>query len=182
MENCLQILAAGGVILFPTDTIWGLGCDATNDAAVERVLQIRGLQPGSGLVVLVPDERNLLQYAAQPNPLIFDTLTTAEKPVTVVYDMVVGLSDLVLAANGSAAIRITCDPFCRHLLKRFRKPIVASAASMDDVLPTSFSAIPQALHQLVDHVVLERTQELGPQFPSQMVHFDPYGNRSLLRF
>ncbi len=181
INACLEVLSAGGIILFPTDTVWAIGCDATSDTAVQQVLTCKGLDPGHGLVTLVADERELLQYVANPNPLIFDELKTSERPVTVVYNGIIGLSGLLLHQHGTAAIRIVRDQFCKHLLKRFRKPIVATAAAKVDCIPANFNQIDPAILSAADYVVHYRREEQDLKVPSLIVCYDAMGNRTILR-
>ena len=126
VEQCLQVLRAGGIILYPTDTIWGLGCDATNAEAVEKIYALKQRPEAKSMIVLLAEERDLLQYVSAPDLEVFDYLKTVTKPTTVVYEGGIGLADNVIGDDGSVAIRIVKEPFCKHLIKRFRKPIVST--------------------------------------------------------
>src|SRR3982750_312594 len=130
IDHCLQVLQSGGIILYPTDTIWGLGCDATNEAAVAKIFSIKQRSEAKSLIVLLADERHVLQYVAAPDLAVFDYLDTVQKPTTVVYDNVIGLASNLLAADGSAGIRIVKETFCKHLIRRFRKPLVSTSANI----------------------------------------------------
>src|SRR4051794_24328726 len=130
IENCLRVLQDGGVILYPTDTIWGLGCDATNQRAVEKLITLKGKPPHKGLIVLLAGERDVLKYVANPDLAVFDYLHAAEKPTTVIYEHGLGMADEVLNEDGSVAIRLVKEDFCRHLLKRFKKPVVSTSANL----------------------------------------------------
>src|SRR3954466_8594929 len=106
VEKSIEILRQGGVILYPTDTIWGLGCDATNSAAVEKLIRIKGKPAKKGLIVLLTSERDVLQYVAAPDPEVFNYLASASKPTTVIYDHGLNVADEVLNEDGSIAIRL----------------------------------------------------------------------------
>ncbi|BAV08052.1 L-threonylcarbamoyladenylate synthase [Filimonas lacunae] len=170
VEACLQVLQNGGIILYPTDTIWGLGCDATNAAAVERIIALKQRPEEKSFVVLVASERDVLQHVAGPDLAVFDYLNQASKPTTVIYEHALGLADNVTAANGSVAMRICGDDFCRHLIKRFKKPIVSTSANISGK-PSApvFSAIDEVIKNGVDYVVKHRQQEQTPAAASAIV-------------
>lgn len=176
IEQCLLTLHAGGVILFPTDTIWGLGCDATDPLAVEKLFTLKRRPPEKALVVLLADERDLLQYVAAPDPAVFDYIEQADKPTSIIYDNVLGLADNVLASDGSAAIRIVKEDFCRHLLKRFRKPVTATSANYSgEATPSHFAAIDGSLLKAVDYAVQYRRDDRSERVSSRMVRWTKDG-------
>ena len=153
IENSLRVLQNGGIILYPTDTIWGIGCDATNAAAVERIIELKNRPAQKSFVVLVADEKELMKYVATLDLEIFNYLDSTTKPTTVIYEDAIGLADNVLANDGSVAIRICKDEFCKHLIKRFRKPIVSTSANISGMpSPASFAAIEPAVIKGVDYV------------------------------
>src|SRR6476619_2888479 len=106
IEQCLKVLKQGGIILYPTDTIWGIGCDATNSLAAEKIIALKQRRSEKSFVVLVASERDVLQYVAAPDLAVFDYLKKAERPTTVIYEHALGLADNVIAEDGSVAIRI----------------------------------------------------------------------------
>ncbi len=172
IEAALTPLKGGGVILYPTDTIWGIGCDATNEAAVKRIYQIKRRADSKSLIVLMPDERTVLQYVAALDPAVFDFLEAQERPTTVIYDGAIGLPDALVATNGSIAIRIVKDAFCRHLLKRLRKPIVSTSANISgEASPGHYGEIDSSIISAVDHVVRWRQDDLSTSMPSQIIRF-----------
>jgi L-threonylcarbamoyladenylate synthase len=126
IEKCLDVLKNGGLILYPTDTVWGIGCDATNEKAVEKIYKLKKRSDGKAMIALVADEKDILQYVAAPDLSLFDYLHKTEKPTTVIYDGALRFADNLIAKDGSIAIRICKDEFCRNLIKRFRKPIVST--------------------------------------------------------
>src|SRR5436305_8010713 len=130
VEAALISLKRGGVILYPTDTIWGLGCDATNSEAIKRIYNIKKREDSKSLIILVADERDILQYVAAPDPAVFDFIDEQIQPTTIIFDNAVNLPDNLVAEDGSIAIRLTKDEFCRHLIKRLQKPIVSTSANV----------------------------------------------------
>ena len=170
VDKCLEVLQAGGVILYPTDTVWGLGCDATNSKAVEKIFFIKQRPEAKSLIVLMAGERDVLQYVAAPDLSVFDYLGTVAKPTTVIYDGIIGLAENLLAADGSAGIRVVKEPFCKHLIKRFRKPIVSTSANISgEPTPPSFSTISETIKSAVDYVVQYRQNDFTAAQPSSVV-------------
>ena len=129
IDECLRVLKNGGLILYPTDTIWGIGCDATDQAAVGKIYKLKKREDNKALIVLVADEREVLQYVAAPDLAVFDYLDQIAKPTTVIYEGAIGLAENLVAEDGSVGIRICGEVFCKHLIKRFRKPIVSTSAN-----------------------------------------------------
>lgn len=160
LEQCLKVLHEGGVILYPTDTIWGLGCDATNSEAVQKLIQLKGKPPRKGLIVILASERDILRYVANPDLEVFDYLLTRKKPTTVIYEHGLEVADEVLNEDGSIAIRLVNEDFCRHLLKRFKKPIVSTSANLHgQPSPQTFEHIAIKVKECVNYVVNFRQNE-----------------------
>jgi L-threonylcarbamoyladenylate synthase len=170
INQSLEVLQNGGVILYPTDTIWGLGCDATDEAAVEKIVDLKNRPATKSFVVLVADEKQLMQYVAALDLAVFDYLDAQEKPTTVIYDSAIGLATNVLAANGSIAIRICKDEFCKTLIKRFRKPIVSTSANLSgEPSPSLFKEVSEPIVNGVDYVVIYRQNDEIPAQPSSII-------------
>jgi len=160
LEECLSALKQGGIILYPTDTIWGIGCDATNEEAVNKIVTLKQRPQQKSFVVLVTTEKDVLQYTASPDLAVFDYLQTVTKPTTVIYDHALGLAQNVINEDGSVAIRICNDEFCRHLIRRFRKPIVSTSANISgEPSPQNYSEISPAINQGVNYVVNYRQED-----------------------
>jgi L-threonylcarbamoyladenylate synthase len=173
IEQCLRSLQQGGVILYPTDTIWGLGCDATSSAAVKKLIELKGKPPHKGLIVLLASERDVLQYTANPDLEVFDYLNTTYKPTTVIYNNGLGVADDVLNEDGSIAIRIVKEDFCRHLLKRFKKPLVSTSANLHgQPSPQNYSAVSTEIKTGVDYIVKFRQSEEFLQTPSSIIKWE----------
>ena len=181
VEQALQLLKNGGVLLYPTDTVWGLGCDATNEAAVRKIFEIKKRADTKSMIVLVAEERDLLQYVAAPDPAVFDFLEEQTKPTTIIYENAIGLAANVVAEDGSVAIRIVQDDFCRHLIKRLQQPIVSTSANISgEPAPASFTAIAPAIKSAVDHIVSWRQDDATAAVPSQIIRWNN-GNLQWIR-
>jgi L-threonylcarbamoyladenylate synthase len=182
IEACLRVLESGGLILYPTDTIWGIGCDATNEAAVEKIFTLKKRIENKALIVLIADERSLLQYVASPHIEVFDYIQGVSKPTTIIYENAIGLASNLLAEDGSVGIRICADEFCKHLIKRFRKPIVSTSANVSGFPPPKvFSDIDIAVKEGVDYVVHYRQDDTVPVEPSAVVKCNKDGRFTILR-
>jgi L-threonylcarbamoyladenylate synthase len=182
IEACLRVLESGGLILYPTDTIWGIGCDATNEEAVEKIFALKKRIETKALIVLIADERSLLQYVASPHIEVFDYIQGVSKPTTIIYENAIGLASNLLAEDGSVGIRICADEFCKHLIKRFRKPIVSTSANVSGFPPPKvFSDIDIAVKEGVDYVVHYRQDDMTPVEPSAIVKCGKDGRFTILR-
>ncbi|MBS1562865.1 MAG: threonylcarbamoyl-AMP synthase [Bacteroidetes bacterium] len=181
LEKSLEVIRSGGVILYPTDTVWGLGCDATNPEAVDRIFAIKQRPAAKSLIVLLADERDVLQYVAAPDLLVFDYLHTVKKPTTVIYDHAIGLADNVVNADGSIGIRLVDEPFCRHLVKRLRKPLVSTSANTSgQPTPRIFAEIADVVKDAVDYVVQYRRDDNRIAEPSAVIRWQN-GQADVLR-
>lgn len=170
VENCLPVLQSGGLILYPTDTVWGIGCDATDPVAVEKVIQLKQRPDSKSFVVLVASEREVLQYVAAPDLAVFDYLKNVAKPTTVIYENALGLAANVTAPDGSVAIRICGDEFCRHLIKRFRKPLLSTSANLSGMPSAAiFPQVDPVIKNGVDYIVQYRQYDVVPAQPSAIV-------------
>jgi L-threonylcarbamoyladenylate synthase len=182
IENALAALKADGLILYPTDTIWGIGCDATSPAAVKKIYALKQRAETKSLIVLMADERDILKYTAQPDPRVFDFLHTVEKPTTVIYEGAIGLAGNLVNADGTIAIRLTADPFCRHLIKRFRRPLVSTSANLSGMAaPAIFGEISEEVKKGVDYIVRYRQQDEIPVRPSAIVKWNKDGSVIMIR-
>lgn len=182
IEACLEVLRSGGTILYPTDTVWGLGCDATNEAAVQRLFELKQRPRNKQMILLLADERELLKWVTQPDFAVFDYLRTVSKPTTVIYDGVVGVAPSVIAEDGSAAFRIVREPFCKTLIKRLRRPLVSTSANLSgEPTPRIYADIPDAVKSGVDYVVEYRRDDAFAGAPSAVVRWSAGGQVTILR-
>ena len=170
ITNCLEVLKKGGLILYPTDTVWGMGCDATHANAVEKIYALKKRLDEKALIVLVAEEKDVLQYVAAADMQVFDYLQQTKKPTTVIYEGAIGLAANLVAKDGSIGIRVCRDAFCRHLIKRFRKPVVSTSANISgEPTPQNFSAISDEIKNKVDYVVRHRQDDSGIAEPSSVI-------------
>jgi L-threonylcarbamoyladenylate synthase len=182
IKSCLQVLKNGGLILYPTDTIWGIGCDATNEAAVAKIYQLKKRADEKSMVVLVADEATITRYITQPEVKIFDYIKGINKPTTVIYEGAVGLAKNVIAKDGSAAVRIVKDEFCKLLIQHFKKPIVSTSANISGYPPPAiFTDIDVAIKNGVDYVVQHRQDDLIPSSPSAIIKWNADGSLTIIR-
>ncbi len=173
IEHCLQVLKNGGLILYPTDTVWGIGCDATNARAVEKIYALKQRSDEKAMIVLVADESDILKHVAAPDLQVFDHLQKTTKPTTVIYDGAIGFADNLIAKDGSIAIRICNDIFCKHLIKRFRKPVVSTSANISgQTAPTIFADISNEIKEGVDHIAGYRQDDTTVAGPSSIIKWD----------
>lgn len=182
IDHALVALKNGGLILYPTDTVWGIGCDATNAAAVEKVFALKQRPDTKAMIVLVADERDVLKYVAHPDLAVFDYLQKTTKPTTVIYDGAIGLADNLISSDGSIAIRISLDDFCRHLVKRFRKPVVSTSANLSgQPAPAIFDHISEEIKAGVDYIVKHRQEDQNEAAPSSIIKWNRNGSITVLR-
>jgi L-threonylcarbamoyladenylate synthase len=181
VENALKVLKQGGIILYPTDTIWGIGCDATNEQAAQRIIKIKQRPSEKSFVVLVSSEKDILLYTAAPDLSVFDYLQTTKKPTTVIYEHALGLAESVCSDDGSVAIRICHEVFCNHLLNRFKKPVVSTSANISgDASPQNFSEISPIIQHSVDYIVQYKQQDIAAKTPSSIIRWKN-GNPEIIR-
>lgn len=167
---CLKVLKDGGTILYPTDTVWGIGCDATNDKAVQKIFEIKKRNEAKSMIIFLGEESNILHYTDVPNPTVYDFIKESSKPVTVIYDGAKNLAKNVINADGSIGIRVPKEKFCQALLKAFGKPIVSTSSNISGFPPPAiFSDIDNAILQKVDYVVRYRQDETVPGIPSTVI-------------
>jgi L-threonylcarbamoyladenylate synthase len=182
IEQCLAVLGKGGLIAYPTDTIWGIGCDATNEAAVRRIYALKQRAESKSMIVLVTGERDILQYTAGVDLRLFEYLKTVTKPTTVVYEGAIGLAPNLLAEDGSVGMRIVEEPFCRHLVKRLQKPLVSTSANISgQPAPGCFAEITPEILQGVDYVVHYRREDAEKSAPSAVVRWGKDGKVQVIR-
>jgi L-threonylcarbamoyladenylate synthase len=178
----LNVLRNGGIILYPTDTIWGIGCDATNEKAIQRIFKLKQREESKSLIILLADERSLLQYIAAPDPAVFDYLETLHQPTTIIFNGAIALPDNLINKDGTIGIRIVKEDFCRHLVKRLGNPIVSTSANISGTpSAATFSEISPEIITGVDYVVKHRQHENKPAQASKVVKWEDDGTLTVLR-
>lgn len=182
LNQAVKVLKEGGVILYPTDTIWGIGCDATNEKAVDKIFQIKERPQGKSMLVLVSDTKMAESYTDQPPALILQVMKEALDPLTLIFPRARNLSPNLPAPDGSIGMRLPRDPFCIELIRKLGRPVVSSSANRSSEPPPSlYIDIPQYFLDLVDYVVQWRQLDMTPGKPSTVVKLNEEGEMEMLR-
>lgn len=172
----------GGVILYPTDTVWGIGCDATNEDAVRRVYEIKQRQDSKAMLVLVDSSVKVDFYVRDVPEVAWDLIDLADKPLTIIYSGARNLAANLLAEDGSVGIRVTNEEFSKRLCQQFRKAIVSTSANISgQPSPANYSEITEELKSMVDYVVGYRQEEMGHPKPSSIIKLDKGGVIKIIR-
>ena len=183
IKKCLEVLRSGGLILYPTDTIWGIGCDATNEVAVAKVYALKKRNEEKSMIVLVNAEYMLDQYVKEIPKAAFEFIEYIEKPLTIIYPGAINLAKNLVSSDGTIGIRITKDAFCRQLIQQFKKPIVSTSANISgQSAPRSFHEIDEEICSGVDYIVNYRQYEMGNNnTPSTIIKVEVNGVFKILR-
>jgi len=154
IEQALTTLKRGGLILYPTDTLWGIGCDATNADAVESVYRLKERAESVAFICLVNDYKMLDKYVERVPEIVYDILKNADKPTTIIYDDPIRVAENLIAKDNSLGMRVVQDKFCRELIRKFGRPIVSTSANESgEKAPQSFQEINPKILEGVDYVV-----------------------------
>ena len=181
INKVLTVLENGGIILYPTDTIWGIGCDAKNEAAIHRIYEIKKRIHSKSLIILLDDDRKLNRFVREVPEVVWDILDYATKPTTVIYPEAINLPKNIVASDGSIAIRITKNGFCRKLIQRFKNPIVSTSANIaGSEAPKDFKDIAPEILKAVDHVVNLDAFEKNNE-PSTIIKIGLKGELNIIR-
>jgi len=182
IERAYMALNEGGIILYPTDTVWGLGCDARNTKAINRIFQLKGRPANKGLIVLLDDKEKLTNYIEDCPEVVCDMIEKAGKPLTVIFPGGKNVSKEVLASDGSIAIRVVKHPFCTPLIHKLGAPLVSTSANISgSSTPSIFSDIPTLLKEGVDYIVENFHHTTMDIKPSSIIRFDKKGNFEFIR-
>ena len=182
IKESLISLRNGRIILYPTDTIWGLGCDATNPSAIEKIFRIKSRSGSKSLLVLVNGEQMLGRYVKDIPEISFELTGVSDDPLTIIYPEGKNLAEGVYSDDGSVGIRICRDEFCNELITRFRKPIVSTSANMSGKpSPENFSAIEKSVIDQVDYVVKYRQNDHQKQSASPVIKIEQNGTIEIIR-
>ena len=182
IKKACEVLKSGGVILYPTDTVWGIGCDATNEEAVKRVYEIKQRSDSKSMLVLIENPAKLQQYLTEVPDIAWDLIELTEKPLTIIYDGAKNLAPNLVADDGSIGIRVTDELFSRELCRQFRKPIVSTSANISGrPSPGKLSQIEKEIKESVDYVVTFRQKENTNAQPSGIVKLNKNGTIKVIR-
>jgi L-threonylcarbamoyladenylate synthase len=185
IKNAVEVMRRGGTILYPTDTVWGIGCDATNAAAVSKVYQIKQRDDSKALICLVDSDARLQRYVRQVPDVawqLIDSLKEGGRPTTLILDGAVNLAPNLIAADGSIGIRITSEPFSKELCYRFQKAIVSTSANISgEPAAQNYRDIDPRILEAVDYVCWSRRQEHQPHQPSSIIRLGQGGEVEIIR-
>jgi L-threonylcarbamoyladenylate synthase len=182
VEKALKVIQDGGIILYPTDTIWGIGCDATNTEAIKKIFKLKQRDEAKSMIILLDTENKLESYVQEVPAIAYDLIEYAENPLTLVMPGAKNISPALIAADGSVGIRVSSHQFCQQLIQRLRKPIVSTSANISgSPSPQNFSEIAQEIIDGVDYVVDLDQHDLSKKKPSTIMRIEPDGRFEFIR-
>ena len=181
INQCHKILKEGGLILYPTDTVWGIGCDATNPEAVRKVYALKKREDSKALICLVGNQAMLERHVTQVPDVAYDIIDLATKPTTIVFDRPKGIAENLVAEDNTLAIRVASDKFCQYLINKFGKPIVSTSANISgEPTPKRFKDIAPEILKGVDYVVNLPDVNKDPS-PSSIIKLGNNGQVKVIR-
>lgn len=182
IDKTLKFLQEGKLILYPTDTIWGIGCDATIPQAVDSVYRLKQRVESKSMIILLDDANKLPIYVEEVPGIAMDLVNSVEKPLTVIFQGARNLAKNVIASDGSIAIRITRDPFCKELIRLFGKPIISTSANVSGTIdPITFNQIPEVIKEGVDYVVDHHRDRIVKAKASRIIKMEANGEFTVIR-
>lgn len=181
MQNIIEVLKSGGTILYPTDTIWGIGCDATNVEAIKKIFEIKKREKSKSVIILVESEKRLQDLVDVPE-MAWEIMDFSEKPVTLIYDNPKNLPKEILAEDGSIGIRLVKNDFCKKLISKLNKPLVSTSANLSgEKSPMKFSDISEEIKNSVDFVVKENQEKISEYSGSSIIRIWNDGRVKVIR-
>jgi L-threonylcarbamoyladenylate synthase len=182
ITRSIDVLKSGGTILYPTDTVWGIGCDATNPKAVEKIYAVKRRAESKSLIILLDSFDKITRYVEKVPDVAYDLVSNMDTPLTIIYSAAKNLAPNVIASDGTIAIRVVNEDFCRQLIYRFGKPIVSSSANITgDPAPLIFSNIDEAIIKNVDYAVNHKRDAFNRSKPSTIIRLLENGEFSIIR-
>lgn len=182
LDKAIEVLRKGGIILYPTDTVWGIGCDATNSKAVKRIYDLKRRADSKAMIVLVDSPEMVERYVDEMPEVAMQLIDVAVKPVTIVYDRGIGLAPELIASDGSIGIRVTSEKFSSMLCRKLRRPLVSTSANISgSPTPRFFNEISEEVVKGVDYVVKFRRDDNEPRSPSSVIKLSNSGQIKILR-
>ena len=182
IKNALEVLRKGGTILYPTDTVWGIGCDACNKEAVEKIFNIKQRDQYKSMVVMVCNETMINRYVKEVPEVAWELLKSADEPLTIIYPEGRMLADNLIAEDDSVGIRLVKDEFCNTLIHKFGKPLVSTSANISgENTPLSFFEIKSDILNKVDYIVNLRQTEINNAKPSTIIKVALNGEIKIIR-
>lgn len=181
IKEAITCLKQGQVILYPTDTVWGIGCDASNSEAVDKIFKLKQREDSKALICLVADDRMLKKYIKKIPEVAYEILDVSEEPITIIYDEPQNLAQNLIASDNTIAIRIPNDDFCFQLLRRFNGAIVSTSANISgEPTPRSFKEISQDILKGVDYIVNLHHEKINTK-PSSIIKLSNDGKVKIIR-
>jgi L-threonylcarbamoyladenylate synthase len=182
IKKCIAVLEQDGTILYPTDTIWGIGCDATSQKAVEKIYHIKKRLESKSLIILLADRKEISKYVETVPEIAYDLMMNVERPLTIIYPNAKNLAKNVIAEDNSIAIRIVKNEFCKALIKAFGKPIVSSSANIaGEQSPMVFKCVSKEILDKVDYIVTLYQDVLQEVKPSRIIKLKENGEFHIIR-
>jgi L-threonylcarbamoyladenylate synthase len=182
INQAVKILRSGGIILYPTDTIWGIGCDATNPEAVSKIYQLKQREDSKSMLVLIDQPGRIPSYISEMPEIAWDLIELADKPLTIIYPKAKNLAPNLIAPDGSIGIRVVNHEFCKKLIGRFGRPIVSTSANISGKpSPTSFNNIDKEIKEKVDFIVSEEFDNPVSDKPSGIIKLGLKGEIKIIR-
>ena len=182
IKAAVEVMKKGGVILYPTDTVWGIGCDATNAEAVAKIYKIKRREESKAMICLVDSDNRIQRYVRDVPEVAWDVMTLATKPTTVILDGANGLAPNLIAEDGSIAIRITREEFSKELCYRMQRPIVSTSANISgEPAAQNYRDISEEILNTVDYVCKSRRNEHKPHQPSSIIRLRKDGEVTIIR-
>jgi len=182
VAKALKVLQNGGIILYPTDTIWGIGCDASNEEAVKKIYALKQREESKSMIVLLANDNQLQSHVSEVPDIAYDLIEYAENPLTLVMPGAKNLAKNLIAADGSIGLRVTKHQFCQQLIQRLRKPLVSTSANISgQPSPKNFNAISADIIEGVDYVVDLEQYDMTEKRPSTIMRLEPDGRFEFIR-
>lgn len=182
VNQCFIVLQSSGIILYPTDTIWGIGCDAADEKAIRKIYKLKKREEAKSMIILVSDERMIRKYVADPSEILLEYVAVQSRPTTVIFNNAMNLPSILINKDGTIAIRIVRDEFCQALIHELQKPLISTSANISgEPFPQNFPEIKNEIKNGVDYIVQHRQNDLKKYAPSSIVKLDSSGNIIHLR-
>jgi L-threonylcarbamoyladenylate synthase len=182
IQHCVEVLKQGKTLLYPTDTIWGLGCDATNADAIEQIIQLKQRPKEKHFIILLEHVDQLYKYVKEIPYMAYELIEFADRPLTIVYEGAFNLPEKLIHENGTIGIRITKDPFCAEIIRKLKKPLLSTSANISGKpSPIHFKDVDEEIRSKVDYVAKYRQEETFEHKPSQIIELKLNGEIKIIR-
>ncbi len=182
VAKAFKVIQDGGIILYPTDTIWGIGCDATNTGAVKKIYQLKKRDEAKSMIILLDADHQMERYVQEVPAIAYDLIEFAENPLTLVMPGAKGISPALIAADGSIGMRVTRHEFCKQLIQRIRRPLVSTSANISgQASPKAFADVDEEIITGVDYVINLEQHILEAKNPSTIMRLNPNGRFEFIR-